>query len=237
MEIDGDMAEILGIHMGDGCISVNKRYHMYYVGGDITEEKEYHDLWVSELLNKKVFIPLNKRLARYKEYPSVGVYGLYVFDKEVVDFFTKFGIKTGSKKEQRVPKEILENKSLIKRFIRGLFDTDGNIYFDKNRSCKTPINNVPVIKLGTTSKKLLEEIFCSLKSLGFNPRIKKPYKGKRDKNTVYTLIIYRRGDIKRYIEEIGFKNNKHMTKWLVFKKQGYLQPRTSLKERKTILEI
>ena len=237
MKIDGDMAELLGIHIGDGCISVNKRYSMYYVGGDITEEKEYHDSWVSILINKKVLIPLNKEKAKYKEYPKVGIYGLYIFNKEVVDFFRKFGIVAGSKKEQGVPNEILLNKELTKRFIRGLFDTDGNIYFDKNRSCKNPINNVPIIQLGTTSKKIAKQVFSSLIRLNFFPRMKKPHKGKRDKNVVYTVLIYRKRDIERYIIEIGFKNSKHMTKWMVFKKQGYLQPKTTLKGRKEILNL
>ena len=235
MKIDGDMAEILGMHIGDGCISVNKRYSMYYLGGDITEEKEYHDLWVSKLLNKKVFFPLGKKAACYKEYPSVGVYGLYVFDKEVVNFFKNFGILSGSKKQQDIPKGILNNKRLMKRFIRGLFDTDGTIYFDKNRSCKNPINNVPIIKLGTTSRRLARSVFKYLKLLGFNPGIKKPYKGKRDKNKVYTIVLYRKKDINDYINKIEFKNPKHKTKWLVFKKQGYLQPKTTLKERKAII--
>ncbi|MBI2629800.1 hypothetical protein HYW76_01740 [Candidatus Pacearchaeota archaeon] len=235
MKIDGDMAELLGIHIGDGCISVNKRYSMYYLGGDINEEKEYHDVWVSKLLNKKVLFPLNKKQAHYKEYYSTGVYGVYIFDKEVVSFFKKFGILSGSKKEQDIPKEILRKKYLIKRFTRGLFDTDGSIYFDKNRSCKNPINNVPLIKLGITSKRLVKSVFNSLKLLGFNPRMKKPYKGKKDKNKVYSILIYRKKDITNYIKNIGFKNSKHTTKWLVFQKQGYLQPNTCLKERLKIL--
>jgi hypothetical protein len=33
MKIDGDLAEILGIHIGDGCMSKNSRYQEYYLGG------------------------------------------------------------------------------------------------------------------------------------------------------------------------------------------------------------
>ena len=40
MKIDGDLAELLGIHVGDGCISENKRYSEYYLGGDLIEERE-----------------------------------------------------------------------------------------------------------------------------------------------------------------------------------------------------
>ena len=43
MKMDCDLAEIIGIHIGDGCISKNNRYCKYYLGGDLKEEREYHD--------------------------------------------------------------------------------------------------------------------------------------------------------------------------------------------------
>jgi len=236
MKIDGDMAELLGIHIGDGCISRNPRYSEYYLGGDITEEKEYHDKWVSVLFNRKVMIPLYGKNIRYKEHPKVGIYGFHIFDDKIVNFFNKLGIKSGTKINIEIPKQIMERTQLSKRFLRGLFDTDGTIYFDKNRTAKNPINNVPVIKLGTVSKILAYQVLAMLSKLGLNPRMKKPYQGKRDKNKVYTVLIYRRADIDFFIRKIGFKNPKHYTKWLVFKKQGYCLPYTRLKQRKEILK-
>ena len=41
MKIDEDLAELIGIHIGDGCISKNNRYSEYYLGGDLKEEKKY----------------------------------------------------------------------------------------------------------------------------------------------------------------------------------------------------
>lgn len=236
MQIDGDLAEIIGIHIGDGCISKNERYFEYYIGGDLKEEREYHDKWVSHLFNKKVMLPLLNKRVVYKEYPKTGVYGLYIFDKEVFSFFEKLGLPCGTKINVEVPSQILNNKSLSIRFLRGLFDTDGSIYFDKNKSSNHPINNRPIIKLGTVSKILSKQVFVMLKDLGLNPRMKKPYKGKRDKNEVYTILIYRILDIKYFIKYIGFKNPKHYTKWMIFKNQGYCPPYTNLQERKCILE-
>ena len=216
MKIDEDMAEILGMHIGDGCISCNSRYKEYYLGGDLKEEKEYHNNWVKPLFDKKVMIPLYNKEVIYKEHPKVGVYGFYIFDKKIVEFFEDLGIKSGSKINVEIPKEILNDKKLLKRFLRGLFDTDGNIYFDKNRSAKNRINNRPGIQIGTVSKILAEQVYASLRNLGFNPRMKKPYKGKKDKNEVYSILIYRIADVSKFIEEIGFKNPKHLTKWLIF---------------------
>jgi hypothetical protein len=235
MKIDEDMAEILGMHIGDGCISVNERYKEYYLGGDLIEEREYHDNWVAPLFNRKVSIPIYNKKVNYKEHPKVGIYGFHIFDEKIVNFFNSLGIKSGSKINVQIPKTILKNNSLSLRFLRGLFDTDGTIYFDKNRSCKNPVNNQPVIKLGSVSKKLISQVYRLLKRNGLHPRFKKAYKGKRDKNVVYSILLYRRNDILYFIKNIGFKNPKHYTKWLVFKKQGYCPPHTKIAYRKKIL--
>ena len=236
MKIDGEMAELMGIHIGDGCISENDRYSEYYLGGDLIEEREYHDNWVGPLFNKKIMYPLFNKNVNYKEHPKVGIYGFHIFNKKLVNFFNKeLGIKSGPKINIGIPKKILSDNKLLKRFIRGLFDTDGNLYFDKNYSCKNPKNNHPIIKLGTVSERLVIDVFNSLKSFGLNPRMKRPYRGKRDKNIVYTVLLYRKSDIKFFIEHIGFKNPKHSTKWQVFEKFGYCPSKIKIKERKQMI--
>jgi len=236
MKIDGDLAELMGIHTGDGCISENERYSEYYLGGDLIEEREYHNTWVGPLFNRNIMQPLFKKNVNYKEHPKVGIYGFHIFNKKLVNFFNKeLGIKSGPKINIGIPKKILSDKKLLKCFIRGLFDTDGNLYFDKNYSCKTPQNNHPIIKLGTVSQRLVLDVFNSLKSFGLNPMMKKPYRGKRDKHIVYTVLLYRKFDINFFIEEIGFKNSKHSSKWLLFKKLGYCPPNTKLEQRKVML--
>ena len=235
MKIDEDLAELFGIHIGDGCISENNRYSEYYLGGDLTEEKEYHDSWVGPLFNKKIMNPLFNKNVNYKEHPKVGVYAFHIFDKKLVNFFKEFGITSGSKINLGIPKTILSDKELLKRFIRGLFDTDGNLYFNKNYTAKNPKNNRPVIKFGTVSKKLSDDVYFSLKKLGLNPMIKNPHQGKRDKNPVHTVVIYRKNDISYFIDEIGFKNPKHYTRWQVFLKLGYCPSNTTLDERKALI--
>ncbi|MEK6895432.1 MAG: LAGLIDADG family homing endonuclease [Nanoarchaeota archaeon] len=234
--ITGDLAELIGIHIGDGCMSKNERYCEYYLGGDITEEKEYHNKWVGPLFNRLVALPILGKKVTYKEHPKVGVYGFYIFDKRIFDYFIGLGINYGSKINISIPAEIKENKKLLSRFLRGLFDTDGSIYFDKNRSAKSPRNDRPIIKLGTVSSELAKEVYNGLIFLGYHPRMKRPYKGKKDKNPVYTILIYRIGDIKRFIKDIGFKNPKHYTKWEIYKKMSFCVPRTTLQERKRLLE-
>ena len=242
-----DLAELLGIHIEDGCISVNERYSEYYLGGDLNEEIEYHDEWVSKLFNQEVMIPILGKEVVYKKHPKLGIYSFHIFDKKVVKYFRELGIKPGSKIDIKIPFEIKSNKKYVLieiksnkkyvlRFLRGLFDTDGNLYFDKNRSAKQPINNRPTIKLGTVSKELMYDVFGALTDLRLHPRMKKPYKGKRDKNYVYTVLLYRVKDIEFYIKNIGFKNPKHLTKWMMYKKYGICKPNTTLEQRKQIIQ-
>ena len=235
MDIDGDLAELLGIHVGDGCISKNERYSEYYLGGDLTEEREYHDSWVGPLFNKKIMLPLLNRKIVYKEHPKVGVYGFYLFNHTVVQFFEKLGIKAGSKLHVTIPQVILDQPPLHKRFLRGLFDTDGTLYFDKNRSAKQPVNKVPMIRLGSVSKLLIQQVHEMLQGLGIHSRIMKPWKGKRNKNALHAVTISRKKDIHYFIENIEFKNTKHVTRWKVYKKLGYCPPRTTIRQRKRIL--
>ena len=80
---DPDIAEILGMCLGDGCISLNKRYSEFALSGDIVEEKHYYDDWVMPLLNKKLFSPILHKNLIAKAYPKVGVYGILNFDKRL----------------------------------------------------------------------------------------------------------------------------------------------------------
>ena len=130
----------------------------------------------------------------------------------------------------------MSNQKLYSRFIIGIFDTDGTLYFQKNYSSKNPINNQPRIKLGLTSKIIITQTKMMLEKLGFSPTFKKPYLGKRDKHLVYSIILDKKVDIENFINKIEFKNSKHYTKWQVFKKLGYCPPKTNLKQRKAILE-
>ena len=234
MERDGDLAEIIGIHIGDGCLSVTKRYSEYYLGGDITEEREYHDAWVKPLFNRKIMAPLYGKEVKYKEHPKVGIYGFHIFDKKIVELFNELGVKSGPKINIRVP-EWVKDKELSKRFLRGLFDTDGTIYFSKNYSAKNPLNNRPKIKLDSVSIGLIHDVYELLAKLGFKPRLRKVFQGKRNKNPFYGVILDTVGDIDLFLKIIEFKNSKHYTKWQIFKKLGYCPSYTKINERKEIL--
>jgi intein/homing endonuclease len=237
MIISKELAEIIGIHVGDGCISINKNYSEYAISGDINEEREYYDTVVTPLYNEFIFYPLLGKNIFPKEYFKNGTYGIIVFNKRVTNYFLKLGLISGSKLDCSIPKVILQDKNTWVPFLRGLFDTDGSIYFNKNYSTKVENrkHNRPRIKLGLTSEKVIYEVYFILKNLNFAPYLKPAYKGKRDKNPVYSIILQRVKDVNRFVYEIGFNNSKHMTKWKIYKKLGYCPPNTTIIERYRIL--
>ena len=74
-----------------------------------------------------------------------------------------------------------------------------------------------------------------VEELGCAPYLQKPYKGKRDKQEMNSIAIYKRNDVNKWIKEIGFNNPKHNTKIEVWEKIGYCPPKTKITERRAII--
>jgi intein/homing endonuclease len=234
--MDKDLAEIFGMCVGDGCISITPRYSEFALSGDITEERSYYDNRVMPLLNQKLFIPILRRKLEPKAYPKVGIYGVITFDKRVVKELLRLGLKASPKINNGVPDQIKSGSKEIKRhFLRGLFDTDGSITFERIYANKNTKHSRPKISLTNVSKTLIDDCVKLCEELRFKVRIKKPYRGKRDKHIVYSLVIQRKSDVLRWLKEIGFKSPKHLTKIEIWRKLGYCPPFTTISGRRQIL--
>ncbi len=227
-----EIAELIGIILGDGCISPSG-HNEVAITGDLEEEQEYYNNHVVPLFNRTIAIPLLRKEIKPRAYPSVGVYGIYVFNKKLIKYLTvtmKLNIK-GSVNE--IPMEIMkiQKPEIWKALLRGLFDTDGSVYFDKIRG----INKRPKIKFSTASRNLLKQVIDLGNRLGFHFYVNKPYKGKRDKNYNYAIELQRKTEIQRWFREIGFNNSKHRTKYLFWKLFGFYIPRSTIKQRKELI--
>jgi hypothetical protein len=241
MKSSCELAEFLGWHIGDGCVSINNRYSEYTLTGDLIEEYPFYNNVILPTF-KKLFSNYVKKEIKLKEYKSNGVCGIYIFDKNFVRFLQKnFGLKSGKKINISIPNIIKTDEQKIS-FLRGLFDTDGSIYYCKsnfktvNESWYTKFHYKSKIKLATISKPLIDQVYQLLCDLGFSPRIRKPAKQKINENMMYGVVLYRKDDTQRWIEEIGFKNPKHQTKVQIWKKFGFCPPKTTLKQRIKMLK-
>ena len=76
-----ELAEFLGWHIGDGCISITDRYSEYTLTGDIIEEYTFYENIVLPTFNKLFQNQLNKKV-ELKKYKSNSVCGIYLRSEE-----------------------------------------------------------------------------------------------------------------------------------------------------------
>lgn len=190
-----ELAEEIGIHYGDGFLSV-KRYD-YRLKGNINDEIEYYKNYIKPLFKKLFNINVN-----LKKFDST--FGFEISSKALWEFKTKvIGIKPGNKKDLCVPERLkINNQKILCAFIRGLFDTDGSLYFKSRYGYK---NYYPTITISLYSKNLIIEMGEILKMLGFNPSIYL--------NDDYPRISLNGiGSLKRYEKMIGWSSQKNLNK-------------------------
>ncbi|MFH1311168.1 MAG: LAGLIDADG family homing endonuclease [Nanoarchaeota archaeon] len=188
-EMSSELAEEIGIHLGDGCLSFNRKYF------SVKTNKKEENYMINFLF------PLYKKLynldLKLMKLPSV--VGFEICSQTLFDFKNKvLGIPYGNKVEKiEVPKVITEsqNKEIYRAFIRGLFDTDGCVNIIKSKK------NYPVITFTIKSKKLISQTKEMLIRLGFIP-----YAGK------WRIDINGKFMLNKWLEEIGSNNPKNLVR-------------------------
>jgi len=216
-EMTEELAEETGIHIGDGnlYISTDKdgfKSYRYGISGDLINEYLYHKEYISKLM-KRLYNLEPYLLKREKKNCIESTYK----SKAIVEFKNKIlKLPIGSKKNIKIPKEILKNKEFQRRCVVGIIDTDFSITKDLSISGK--INNLFVVK---EIHKILTEN-------------KIPHK-----HTIYSnygrFYINKEGAIK-IIEEWKLNNIKHISKYKLLKEFGKFISFSTTPERLAILE-
>jgi hypothetical protein len=185
-EMSAELSEELGVHLGDGCLSYNKKYFSVKTN---KKEKNYVLNFLFPLF--KQLYNLDLKLMRLKS-----VVGFEICSQALFEFKNKvLGIPYGEKKERiEIPKSILEtkNKEIYRACIRGLFDTDGCVNIVKSKK------NYPIISFTIKSKKLIEQTKDMLLKLGFIPTVHK-----------WTISVNGTTMLEKWIKEIGSNNPKN----------------------------
>lgn len=217
LEMNEKLAEDIGIMIGDGCISVykSKNFTNNFVsvdGNSLTDKKyllEYVSNLKSELynLNFKSLFKKNRNEMRI----NINSQGLVQFYSKVI------GLQIGKKINIGIPPLIWESESSIRACLRGIIDTDG--------SFQIRIGNYPQIKIGTASKKLVEDCKKAFDLLGIETNIKTDCTQihcvtKRPYITNY-LYLSGREKFTKYIKLIGFSNSNNFLKYSMWKKSKF----------------
>ena len=198
--LDKDLAEFIGIVLGDGSITQRQ----VIITLNRKDDKEYA-YYVSDL-TKKIF-----GIAP-SFYLQGSVWDLSISRTELVKFLIKNGLSVGNKVRQQVavPKQIQDDDMLSKYCIRGLIDTDGSFYIEKH-PYKNKLYYNCVINFTNRSIPLLEFVRTKLQQFGFSAK----------KRNRYNVCLGKEEQVSRYFKEVGSSNPKHYNKYIKFMKEKY----------------
>ena len=205
-----ELAEIIGIIIGDGSVYVipEKSIYQVHVVGNLKDEKEYMLNYVKPLFEKVFNISMNVKKTKNAIY-------IWKQSKNLVFTLNHYGLPAGNKKINKIeiPSWIKSNNLFLKRCLRGIFDTDGCVY-PKNKT-----NLYPTIWISSAIPSLRKSIKEACEKLGFNLS-----RWRKHKNDAY---IDRKMDVLRFFNEIKFKNQKHLIRWHRFNRLPSSSPVSS----------
>lgn len=148
-----ELAEEIGIHLGDGCMSFNRNYFSVKTN---KKEEQYVTKFLFPLYKK--LYNLDLKLMRLES-----VSGFEIYSKALCEFKNKIiGLPYGEKVHKIIVPELIlktKNKKIYTGFIRGLFDTDGCVCVVKK--------DYPVISITINSEVLIKKVAEMLKLMGF----------------------------------------------------------------------
>jgi intein/homing endonuclease len=225
-----ELAEIVGVVVGDGHVGLGAGKFRVHISGHSEEDRHYI---------KTRLIPLFAKVFGLTPYQRMkgNEYDLAYNSKTLALFFSQeFGIPD-NKARISVPEGVLDSSSKIqKAFLRGLIDTDFSMTFKKKHKL---VHYYPVIHGSSCSKNLILQVSGMLAALGIRNYISKHSEVDRrtgTKSTIHHVFISGKEQLQRVIRIIQPQNLKHLSKIRIWEKYGYYPPRLSMKERKAILE-
>lgn len=217
-KIDKDVAEECGIHIGDGNLSVTKekaggQSYQYGVYGDLLNEFIYH---------KEFIQPLWKRIFNFEGFSLLiknkNSIVSSLRSKAILEYKNKIlGFPIGPKTSIKIVSEILHNKNLMERCIVGIIDTDFHINSDMK------------IIGSLTSLRIIKQITRHFDKIDFKYNLRK-------KDTKAIELRLRKDNSIEILENWGLHNQKHTSKYQLWKEFGIYLPYTSTEERLSVIE-
>ena len=219
--------ELIGIIIGDGYIRYSTKDRVYYleITGDAKDEQEYF----SEISDLIYSITKKKPKIQVKNETKGKSLKLIIYSKEFTEYLiNKLSLNYGNKTfTAEIPKKNIDWK-YSRHIIRGIFETDGSLYFSKSKNFKYP--TYPRIELTTSSKKLASQLEKILKQKAFKIQTRT-----RTTDKTTRLYLSRESMLEKWNKEIGFSSMKKYSIYLLWKKYGYYIPRMSYKDRMKLL--
>jgi len=200
MKITPELAELVGVIMGDGYIYSNHGTHQIGIVGSPKTDREYFGKLkelIKNVWGKDVKIKIGGRGLR-----------MIISSKAIAQqLINNFEIPSGRKSGKIIICDsIASDWNLVKHTIRGLVDTDGSVFVSK----KPGVEKYPTIELNSINRNLILQLMDLLKKQGFrvsniHKRISKGFcTGKF--SIAYKVALYGQTNLKKWINEVGFSN-------------------------------
>lgn len=189
--ISPGLAYCIGLILGDGSISSDKtcltgNWRIGVLFDDLEHKSIYESIIKKELgLNSKYFKKSDKCHVSY-------------VNSKAFHWFVRiyFCVPNGKKCDKIfIPPKILEpkNKDLLTALLSGLFDSDGTI------------TNKKIVKYGSTSKIIVEQVMESLAGLGMDPKMECWLKSEGFL-PLYTAELRSKDSIKTFAKVVKFRH-------------------------------
>ena len=197
--------EFYGVLLGDGWLSKfnlkNKIIYVIGISGDKRYDKEFY-IYLKEII-KDIF----HRSAYIREIKSNNGMELKFSHKMLIKFMNeKINFPIGKKFDLRIPDEIYNlGFSSTKYIIRGILDTDGSFYFDKDPAGRP----YPTISIEMKESSLINQLYNLLIKEGF----KVSYRiGKNNKLGTDRITLKGKIQLQKWMNSIGSSNLRHLRK-------------------------
>jgi hypothetical protein len=192
------LAEFFGIMLGDGGLTE------YQTKVTLNSESDASYVIYVESLIYKLF----REKASILKIKNAKASIVCVSRKELTTFLVKKGLCAGNKVKEQIdiPNWIKKNGKFLKFCVRGLYDTDGGVYFEKHRYKDKEYSYIR-FSFVNASKPLLESVFKALKYLGIPSRL----------NIKRSVTIEGLRNISKYFNLVGTSNPKHSLKYENFR--------------------
>lgn len=176
---DGDLAELMGVILGDGHICVYPRTEELRIISNANNPefvKRY-----SRLIEKVFGKTPTVRKSNQHNSISIGFY-----EKNISK---RLGIKSGARLKLKIttPRWISKNEQFIVRYLRGLYEAEGSFCVHKPTSTYK-------LFFSNRNESLLNIVFRLMKKLGFHPHKSK-----------YSIQVSRKDEVYRAIEVLNYR--------------------------------
>ncbi len=166
LEYTEDFLEFYGVLLGDGWLSnfktANKKVWLIGLCGNLFHDKDFIYYWknkVEILFNRKGFIR--------EKIENNTIEFLFGHKLLLINLNRNLGFPIGIKENLRIPDQFCKlGFEKVRYIIRGIFDTDGSFYLEKNRK---GVPAYPVLSIHMKEPILVKQISTFLFNEGFSP--------------------------------------------------------------------